>query len=334
MKIAVIGGVISTSILLEKLFEHNFKLVKVFAYNPKKLSNVSAWEDLSFKAKEFGYDNDKFTKIVECEDSLNKYKPDYIFVVGLSQIIPESILKIPRNGCIGFHPTALPRGRGRAPLAWLIIEEEEGAATFFWLGSGVDEGSIIEQISFKVTNKDNASSITKKMIEAERCALDLLLARIKKSNLKSIKQDFKKATWFGKRIPEDGLINWSNSAIEIDKLIRASTSPHPGAFTFYEQKIIKIWDAEEVSKLIKGVTGRILEINAKTLSFTIQTGNGLLLITKWSANDWYPKVGMSLGYISQIEINKLHKEVIELRNIIKNMEKKILNLEEQVKNMN
>ena len=331
MKIAVIGGVTSTSILLEKLFEHKFRAIKVWAYKPKKVSNVSGWEDLTIKAKEFGFENTKFSKIVECEDSLNEYKPDYIFVVGLSQIIPESILKIPKNRCIGFHPTALPKGRGRAPLAWLIIEEEEGAATFFLLGSGLDDGSIIEQIIFKVSNNDNANSITKKMIEAEKVALDLLLVKIKNSKLKGTKQNLKKATWFGKRIPEDGLINWSKSAYQIDKLIRASTFPHPGSFTFYEQKIIKIWEAFKISDPIKGVTGRILDVNSKTSAFKIQTGDGLLEITKWSANEWYPKVGMSLGYIQQLEINKLQKECIELRMLIKNMENKISNLEKELK---
>ena len=89
---------------------------------------------------------------------------------------------------------------------------------FFFLESGIDSGPIIEQIKFSVTDNDDAESVTDKMLEAEKQALDSLLPVIKKYKIKSKKQDFESASWFWKRSPEDGLIDWSEDATKIDKL--------------------------------------------------------------------------------------------------------------------
>ena len=328
MKIAVIGGVNSTSILIEKLYEYNFTNTKIWAYEPKNQLNVSGWEDLTILAKNFDYEYQKFSKVKEISGDLDNFKPDYIFAVGLSQLIPNSILEIPKKGCIGFHPTALPKGRGRAPLAWLILEESDGAATFFWLKSGIDNGAIIEQVKFSFNENDNAKTITQKCLEAEKTALDNLLKKIKNSAIISFEQDNKKATWFGKRTPEDGLINWNESAIYIDKLVRASTEPHPGAFTFYEKEKIYIWETSIKFVPIKGVIGRILDIGGDT-SFKVQTGDGLIEVEKWSSNTWRPKVGMKLSYSNEIEINKLYKEIEKLKSIINEMEHKVSKLEDK-----
>ena len=331
MRIAVIGGVASTLVLINKLNEHEFKDVKIWSYNPKNLTNVSRWIDLNHVAKKYSYQSLNFTKVQECFVSLKEYQPDYLFVVGLSQIIPREILEISNYGSIGFHPTALPKGRGRAPIAWLLMEEVKGAATFFFLESAIDSGPIIEQIKFSVTDNDDAESVTEKMLEAEKQALDSLLPVIKKYKIKSKKQDFESASWFGKRSPEDGLIDWSEDAIKIDKLIRASTYPHPGAFTFYGKEKLIILKVEKTNAPIKGVIGRILHVDNKSSSFIVQTGDGLLKVKKWDLIKWVPKIGMRLGYNSQVEINKLYEENVQLRSYLQKLEIKISSLEKLIK---
>ena len=108
MKVAVIGGVSSTAVLVNKLSEHGFKDVSVWGYHPTDTSNVSGWVDLADVAGKHGYCYSAFVKVVECELGVKEYCPDALFVVGLSQIVPASILEIPRLGSVGFHPTALP----------------------------------------------------------------------------------------------------------------------------------------------------------------------------------------------------------------------------------
>ena len=330
MKIAVIGGVLSTAILIDKLNYHKFKDVKIWGYKPKNLANVSCWKDLNNLSKKYNYPFLNFTKVQECFDTLKEYKPDYLFVVGLSQIIPKHIIDISKYGSIGFHPTALPKGRGRAPIAWLVLEENKGAASFFLLESGIDSGPIIKQVKFRITNNDDAESVMDKMLEAEKQALDSLLPEIKNSKIKSIKQDFKSASWFGKRNPEDGLIDWREDAIKIDKLIRASTYPHPGAFTFYGHEKLKILKAEKTYAPIKGVIGRIIDIDNESNSFIVQTGNGLIKVKKWDLSKWIPRIGMRLGYCTQLEINKLYIENMELRSYVKKLEIKISSLEKSI----
>ena len=140
MKIAVIGGVRSTDIVIQKLIQHGFRDVYVFGYEPDNTDLVSGWVDLASSAKRAGYAYMPFKKVVECAEQLSNYLPDTVFAVGLSQIIPEDMMSIPANGFIGFHPTKLPLGRGRAPLAWLILDSNDGAATFFEIQNGIDDG--------------------------------------------------------------------------------------------------------------------------------------------------------------------------------------------------
>ena len=109
-------------------------------------------------ANESGYAYQPFRKVIECAESLREFAPDLVFAVGLSQIIPESMLRIPAKGFVGFHPTKLPLGRGRAPLAWLILDQNDGAASFFIMQEGVDDGQSA-QVPFSVEVSDDASSV-------------------------------------------------------------------------------------------------------------------------------------------------------------------------------
>ncbi len=309
MKIAVMGGVISTSILIEKLNEHKFSQVKVWAYRPINLSNISGWVDLELIAQKFNFETMTFYRLSECEESIASYEPDLLFVVGLSLIIPDKLINLPKIGSIGFHPTALPEGRGRAPISWLVLKNIPGAATFFFLRSGVDDGPIIVQKSFNVTDIDDANSVYNKLVNAEKIALDHLLTELKLNKLDSRVQDETKATSWGKRLPEDGWINWDRPASEIHKLVRASSHPHPGAYTHQSDCLVKIWCANISNAPMTGVIGRILSVSSESKSFIVQCRDGLIEITKWSALNWEPKVGMLFGYYYENEICRLRSEI-------------------------
>lgn len=314
MKIGVIGGVSSTAVLINKLSEYKFSNVKVWSYHPKDTDNVSGWYDLSKLSLSLGFKNTQFIKVQNCYEDIKKFNPDILFIVGLSQLIPQEILDIPKMGCVGFHPTALPKGRGRAPIAWLTLEKQDGATTFFFLREGVDDGPIIVQQPFQVHANDDATSVEDKVLKAEKIALDKLLIMLQENRLKSIEQNENDASWYGRRTPADGLIHWDRSVDSILHLIQASTAPHPGAFTYQNNNKIKIWSASIYDKPIKGVIGRILEVDDKY--FVIQCANGLLKVTNWESNsEWEPRVGMLLGYYTETEIYNLraHIQLLEKR---------------------
>ena len=327
MKIAVMGGVRSTSVVIQKLRQHGFEDVFVFGYVPDNTLLVSGWFDLSAQAMEAGYAYMPFKKVSECTDLLQKFSPDRVFAVGLSQIIPESMLRIPANGFVGFHPTKLPLGRGRAPLAWLILEQNDGAATFFVMQQGVDDGDILVQESFSLESDDDASSIEDKLLTAESVALDYLLPRLADGSIQATPQDHNSATYYGKRSPQDGWINWNNKVEFLLTHIRASCPPHPGAFTFDGDTKIVILRADiSRHRSLRGVVGRILEV-ADNGEFTIQCGDDCLSILDWTSSPgWVPKVGRMLGYYSESEIYVLRSQVASLQSRVDELDAKVLEL--------
>ncbi|MGN6602888.1 MAG: methionyl-tRNA formyltransferase, partial [Ginsengibacter sp.] len=259
---------------------------------------------------------------------LRELQPDIFFAVGLSQLISNEMLSIAKLGNIGFHPTLLPKGRGRAPIAWLILRETYGASNFFLMGEGTDDGPIFVQHPFNITNDDDALTVEGKIISTLNSALDEWLPQLKKGVWLAVPQDGSKTTEYGKRTPIDGVINWYDSAVEIDKLIRASTKPHPGAFTFYGNFKLTMWSSKlENKSMIEGVVGRVLKIDAAN-GLMVQTGHGLLWIDRYECFDYSGKlvhlkiqVGSRFGYYEQYEIYKLRNEIDILKNKIDELTK-------------
>lgn len=321
IKVALIGAVNSTLATLKSMLVHQVEIACVLGYKVKPHEIVSGYanlEDISV-ANQIPYKS--FWKINSEENVvfLKNYKPDVIFVVGLSQLVSREILDIPTLGVVGFHPTLLPKGRGRAPIAWLILEEKVGAANFFLMSESVDDGPIFVQEPFKIERDDDAGIIEGKIINAIEEALNKWLPKLKAGNWDPIEQDEYEATYYEKRAPEDGYINWSEDAKKIDRLIKASARPHPGAYTFYNDSMIVINNCQiEKNMKIKGVNGRILRIDENKRAL-IQCDEGLLWI--WELTDdegkaFFPKIGQKLGYYVEKEVFFLRKEIKELKEIL------------------
>lgn len=317
-RIILIGAVMSTEMVLKKLAEHEANVAGVFGYESENTDHVSGYVGLAEHAGNFGFAYFPFKNINQQAAEIQKLKPDYIFVVGLSQLVSEDILAIPSVCCIGFHPTALPFGRGRAPLAWLILDQQsEGAATFFRLENGVDSGAIVAQKRYSVSEQDDVASLIDKLLLAMGSALDELLPRLPSNTLNFVTQDESLATYFEKRTPDDGLIDWQRSADQINRLVRATTDPYPGAYSFVgDQKITLHVTEVFVDCHIRGVVGRIVQLG-ESGSFVVQCGNGLLAVTKYVRDDeWTPRIGDTLGYQSEREVFLLKQRVEKLERLL------------------
>lgn len=315
-KIVVAGSVNSSRVTLEKLIEHEMNIAGVLGVTPAGAKNVSDYNNLSdialnhnLKFKYFENINDQ--DIVRFIKDTN---PDLLFVVGLSQLVKKKLLNIPNIGCIGFHPTRLPEGRGRGAVAWLILGKAKGAATFFKLDEGTDSGPIIVQEPFQVYSTDYAGDVIDKIIDAIETALDRELPKIKNGNLEFNEQDHSKATYLGRRRPQDGLINWQNGAEEIHTLIRAVSKPLPGAYTYFNGQKITIQKASIYRNSNRiGVPGRIISIDIKR-NILVQTGVEQLLIEDFEGiTEEELKVGVSFGLNYEREIQNLKREVESLK---------------------
>lgn len=318
IRIGLIGGVGSSAITLRKLYEHDLDIIEVFGYRPKNTEFVSGYYDLETICIEKSINFTPFVKINDHAEKIKSLNLDFLLVIGVSQLVSEAIIEAPKLGAIGFHPTKLPKGRGRAPVAWLVSEIGEGAATFFMLEEEADAGAILSQEYFEVIPEDDAKSVESKLYKAMDAALDSLLPQLVKGELKPFIQDNSLATEFGIRKPDDGLIDWSDSAYEIDRLIKAASDPHPGAFTYSEMEKIQV-KASRLEKVlkIKGIQGRILKINKNEI--LVQTGVSLIWITISSEGLNKLRVGTLLGYKVDSEIYELKKQIAELKDLIRKM---------------
>ena len=310
-RVILIGAVKTSLSILKKLVEFKFNVVGVFGYEPKDATNVSGLTNMSLFSKEnnipyFGYQNINEKRLIDIAQSLN---PDIIFAVGFSQLLSKEWLEIPRYGCIGFHPMMLPKGRGRAPVAWSILEERSAAATFFLMDEGTDSGPILAQQFIEVEPEEDAQSLSMKINKTMSELLDAWLFDLKKGIWDPQPQDESLASYYCVRKPSDGWIDWNKSAKEIDLLIKATTHPYPGAYFYYSgQKIIVRKSELERGLKMKGVVGRVLLV--KDEKFLVQCGDGLIWIKELEIPE---SITIRVG--SRLRM-KIEDEIIKIRRIL------------------
>jgi methionyl-tRNA formyltransferase len=314
MKVGVIGSVGTTLITMEELIRHNFEVVGVLGFQPENTKVVSGWVDLKSFSETQGIEYMGFNKINDAKyiEWMRNKEPEIIFAVGFSQLLSREWLNLSKKGCIGFHPTSLPEGRGRAPIAWMILEKRNGAATFFQIGEGVDDGPIHVQVPYQVEEDDDAETLVPKVHSAIRIALEQWLPKLKNGYWNPQEQDHSKASYYGKREPADGLINWLDRADEIDRLVKASCRPHPGAFTFVDVDVLKIWKSSVIKdSKIKGVPGRVVDI--KDGQILVQCGVDHLLIKEFSYNG-KKKISVGTSFESRFcgTFYELNNKILEI----------------------
>ena len=222
---------------------------------------------------------------------LQELQPDLIAVTAYGQILPESILNIPRLGCINVHGSLLPKYRGAAPMQWAVINgETKTGITTMYMAKGMDTGDMLLKTEVEISPLDNFGTVHDKMAVAGAELLIETLSALEEGSVERIAQNHEEATYSPMISKEDGKIDWTKSAKRIRDLIRG-LDPIPGAYTKYGEDILKIFGAEVdtmSSHDIYGNTtnhsnicGTILEITKKGI--IIQCGVGTLMVTQLQA---------------------------------------------------
>jgi len=210
-------------------------------------------------------------KLKDNIDAYNKIKdlnPDYLVVVAYGKILPETILNIPVYAPINVHFSLLPKYRGAAPVNWSIVKGEElTGVTTMVMDKGLDTGDILLSEKIMINNKDSINLLEELSIVGARLLIDTI------NNFKNIKplpQNHNESTFAPMLKKEDGLINWSKDAAEIERLVRG-LKPWPGAFSYYKNKSVKFFSVEVMHDHNKEMfPGTVSEI--KKDSFQIQCG--------------------------------------------------------------
>ena len=210
----------------------------------------------------------------ECIEELRKYEADIMVVVAFGQILPKEILEMTRYGCVNVHASLLPKYRGAAPIQWSIIDGEEvTGVTTMQMNEGLDTGDMLLKVEIPIEAKETGGSLHDKLAEAGAKLCVETLVGLEAGTITPIPQG-ETTTSYAKMLDKQlGNIDWSKSAIEIERLIRG-LSPWPSAYTNWNGKVMKIWDALCASCEAQGNPGSIVQV--KKDAFLVQTGEGVL----------------------------------------------------------
>lgn len=272
----------------------------------------------SSKAEKFA--KEKGIKIIQTNsnsqiyDLISKDIPDVVVISTYNKIINEKILKLTKF--INIHHGDLPRFRGRANINWaIILGREEIGLVFHEATPDLDSGNIYEQFMVPITQKDTAKTVYDKFNNIIEMKVSETVKKVLEG-FKGKKQEGE-GTYCCTRLPEDGLIDWNQSSIQIDRLVRALTKPYPGAFTYFEGKKLIIWDSElsEKGKVYEGrIPGRVVAVH-KNLGVEVLTGNSSLIIKnieyggkETNASEIIHSVKKTLG----IHVSQLYEDVQRL----------------------
>ncbi|WP_421781065.1 methionyl-tRNA formyltransferase [Kiloniella litopenaei] len=203
----------------------------------------------------------------EIAEFLNIHSPDVVFCLGWSHLLGKQILQIPPRGVIGYHPSALPHNRGRHPTIWaLALGLKETASSFFLMEEKADTGPLVNQIAIPLTREETASSLHKKLGKTIEQQIHQICIDLKSNNLKLEPQKLINSNYWRKRSRQDGLIDWRMSAESIYNLVRALSSPYPGAEFEYAGERSIVWAAKiEINVPGNIEPGKILNVRGRQI---------------------------------------------------------------------
>ena len=214
-------------------------------------------------------------------DKLKEWSPDLIVVTAYGQILGKEVLELPELGCINVHASLLPKYRGAAPLHRALINGEEvTGVTIMEMDEGMDTGDMILKEEVEIIPQDTVGSLHDKLAVMGADLLLKAVGEIKAGAASRTPQDDEKATYADKVSKEDGEVDWSDSVQEIWNLVRGM-NPWPGAYTYYEGELLKLWDSEIYKAEADSDfgPGEVVKTD-QDLGIVVQTGEGQLLITQ------------------------------------------------------
>jgi len=173
------------------------------------------------------------------------YRPDFIFSFYYRKMLGAELLGIPSRGAYNMHGSLLPKYRGRVPVNWAIIHgESECGATLHEMLIKPDAGRIVDQMAVPILPDDTAREVFDKVLVAAEITLYRCLPALLAGTAQLTKQNLAAGSYFSGRKAEDGRIDWLQTARQIHNLIRAVTTPYPGAFCEVQGHRLTIWRSQ------------------------------------------------------------------------------------------
>ena len=275
--------------------KHEVSLVVTQPDRPRGRSGKPAPSDVKLCAEQYGIPVFQPEKIREeaAVERLRRENADIFVVAAFGQLLPKTILEMPRFGCINIHGSLLPAYRGAAPVQWAVLDgQKEAGDTIMQMNEGLDTGDILMQESIPLSANETAGSLYDKLSSMGVPLLLKALDAIEAGTVTPVPQG-DSGTHYAKMLRKEmGNIDWTKSAEEIGRLVRG-LNPWPSAYTHWNGKMLKIWMAEPVTQeelsalgcdekngmdLKEAQPGTVMIVTKDTLM--VQTGDGLLALTE------------------------------------------------------
>lgn len=275
--------------------KHEVSLVVTQPDRPRGRSGKPAPSDVKLCAEQYGIPVFQPEKVREeaSVERLRRENADIFVVAAFGQLLPKTILEMPRFGCINIHGSLLPAYRGAAPVQWAVLDgQKEAGDTIMQMNEGLDTGDILMQESIPLSADETAGSLYDKLSSMGGPLLLKALDAIEAGTVTPVPQG-DSGTHYAKMLRKEmGNIDWTKSAEEIGRLVRG-LNPWPSAYTHWNGKMLKIWMAEPVTQeelsvlgcdekngmdLKEAQPGTVMIVTKDTLM--VQTGDGLLALTE------------------------------------------------------
>ena len=176
-------------------------------------------------------------------EELRTYNSDVIVVVAFGQLLPASIIHMPKYGCINVHASLLPKYRGASPIQWAVLDGcEYSGVTTMQMDEGLDTGDILEVAKVKLDEKETGGSLFDRLSVVGAELLVETLKKAESGELHPVKQDDNEATYVKMLNKSFGLLDFTKKPEVLERMVRG-LNPWPSAFTHIEGKLLKIWDA-------------------------------------------------------------------------------------------
>jgi methionyl-tRNA formyltransferase len=232
---------------------------------------------------------------LETLNAIRKLEPELAFVVGWSQLVHDPFIALAREGVFGMHPTLLPRHRGRAPIPWAILSglARTGVTLFEIVDSTADSGAIVGQVEVEIAPDETATSLFARLADAHVQLVRELVPQLLSRSAPRSRQDPSRASSWPKRVPADGIIDWETRAPYLYDWVRAQTRPYPGAFTYFGDDKVIVWEARPVELAAEAPAGTIVDVSAD--GPVVACGEGGLVLEEIQTEAGELAVGARLG---------------------------------------
>lgn len=193
------------------------------------------------------------------QQQLRELNPDVMIVAAYGLILPQVVLDIPRMGCLNIHASLLPRWRGAAPIQRAILAgDTETGITIMQMNAGLDTGDMLSTSTCPIEQSETAGSLHDKLATLGASSLLKTLDQLLSGKIKAVKQDDSQASYAHKLEKQEAQLDWTLSAEQLDRQIRAF-NPWPVAFFLVDDQTVRVWDAEIIDK--QGAAGTVLQAN-------------------------------------------------------------------------